>query len=75
MQRWQHVVEVEIRRRPKPEPEPMPTRAADGTGWFVQCATCGRNRTVTREAIMGGQWLACPSCEVPVEQGRKETNR
>lgn len=59
------MAEVSITRRSRPEP--LPTRAADGTGWYVLCPRCGRNRTVTRSEIMGGQWLTCPSCEASAE--------
>lgn len=62
------MAEVSIYRRPKPDP-PLPTRSADSAGWHVLCPQCGRNRTVTREAIMGDQWLRCPWCE-PAERER-----
>ncbi|CCF83595.1 hypothetical protein [Nitrolancea hollandica] len=63
------MVKVSIIRRPRPEP--LPVRAADGAGWHVLCPRCGRNRTVTREAIIGGHWLACPSCEASAEAGKE----
>ena len=61
------MADIEVRRKPKPNP-PLPTQTAGSSGWHVQCAACGRNRTVSREQIMAGTWTRCSACQ-PSEQG------
>ena len=61
------MADIEVRRKPKPDP-PLPTPTAGSSGWHVQCAACGRRRTVSREQIMAGTWTRCSACQ-PSEQG------
>jgi hypothetical protein len=69
------MVGINWKRKERPEPKPLPTRSADGSGWGVHCAKCGSHRMVSRQQIMSGSWMVCPSCEVPTETGRKDESR